>query len=170
MEGFKSWAFSLCCAAAAGAMLSLLAPDSSTGKVFRFSIRVFLLCCLILPLGSLRRSFLTLPEIRLEAQDNAAEISRVVSRQIEDKTAYALETIAEGILKQQKIPYEKIEAIVNTSDDGSISISCIRISPSPDIREDSPETLYSSALELIREATGVEPELAAENGGKEHES
>ena len=162
MEGFKSWAFSLCCAAAAGAMLSLLAPDSSTGKVF--------LCCLIMPLGSLRRSFLTLPEIRLEAQDNAAEISRVVSRQIEDKTAYALETIAEGILKQQKIPYGKIEAIVNTSDDGSISISCIRISPSPDIREDSPEPLYSSALELIREATGVETELAAENGGKEHES
>lgn len=166
MEGLKSWAFSLCCAAVAGSILSLMLPDSSLGKVCRFSIRIFLLCCLVLPLGTFGEIFLSLPQMEMETQDYTDQINIVVAEQIRVNTANSLEESVEAILRQQEVPYQKIEAIVNTGKDGSISISCIRISLPPDIQEDSPETLYRETLELIERVTGVETEFAAENGGK----
>ena len=166
MEGLKSWAFSFCCAAVAGAMLSLLAPDSSLGRVCRFSIRVFLLCCLLLPVGRFGEIARTIPALELQNQAAAERISQVLSEQIAKDTASSIETQVGEILTEEGVPYQKIEAIVNTTKDGGISIDCIRILPPQDIREDSPETLYQEALELVKAKTGVSVEFAAENGGR----
>ena len=87
MDEIKSWAFSLCCASVGGALFSLLLPDSSVGKVGRFSVQLFLLCCLILPLSSFRRISLTIPQIQAETANRAEDISSTVSEQIKTQAA-----------------------------------------------------------------------------------
>ena len=51
MSDIKLWAFSLCCAAGASALFSLLSPDGAMGKLARMVMGVFVLLCIISPLG-----------------------------------------------------------------------------------------------------------------------
>ena len=164
MDEVKNWAFALCCAAVGGALLSLLLPDSSVGRVCRFSVQIFLLCSMILPISQLSGLSLSLPKVQLETTDRAHSISSTINLQIRRETEKALENHVGMLLTENDLSYQKIEAIVNTAEDGSISIDCIRITLQPDLREDSSDQ-YSIALEAIRETTGVKAELAAENGG-----
>ena len=168
MDEIKSWAFSLCCASVGGALFSLLLPDSSVGKVGRFSVQLFLLCCLILPLSSFRRISLTIPQIQAETANRAEDISSTVSEQIKTQAAQSLSRIAEDILDERNLPYRKIETIVNTEADGSISIDCIRILLPSDLQEDSPDYRYDPAIDAIMQSTGIKTELAAENGGTQN--
>ena len=168
MNEMKGWAFSLCCAAVGGALFSLLLPDSSAGKTGRFAIQLFMLCCLISPLSDLKDISLTIPQIQYTTANRTSEISNVVNDQVKEQTANALCRMAEEILDEYQILYQKVETIVNTAPDGSISIDCIRILLPSDVQEDSPDFRLDLAMSAVTEATGVQTVLAAESGGTQH--
>lgn len=168
MDEIKNWAFSLCCAAVGGALFSLLLPDSSVGKTGRFAVQVFMLCCLILPLNHLGSIPLVIPQIQIETTSRAENIQSTVNHQIETQTANALNRMAAEILDEHQIPYQKIETIVNTKQDGSISIECIRILLPSDIQEEAPEYRFDPVLDVITQTTGIKTILAAESGGTQH--
>ena len=167
MEELKSWAFSLCCAAAAGAMLSLLAPESSLGRVCRFAIRVFFLCCAILPLQGMGQALRILPEVRVQADYSAQEMLEVVSGHLEETAAEALERETAKCLEEEGIPYKKVTADVHVDRDNGISINCIRILLPPEAEEAADHTGPDMAeiAGLVKAKTGVSPELTVENGG-----
>mgnify|MGYP006072661869 CR=1 FL=1 len=166
MEGIKSWAFSFCCASVAGALLSLLVPDSSLGKICRFSIRIFLLCCLILPVASFRQIALELPEFQIDAQSSAQQLDQTLAQKILLDTADGLQQRFGEMLTKQGLSYQKIEPIVNMGEDDSISISCIRIWPPSDLGEDILQSHYLQVLEQLERETGIAIELAVQDGGK----
>lgn len=51
MDAVRQWAFSLCAAAMACAVIELLLPGISLAKMTRLALSVFFLCVLIQPLG-----------------------------------------------------------------------------------------------------------------------
>lgn len=51
MDAVRQWAFSLCAAAMACAVIELLLPSISLAKMTRLALSVFFLCVLIQPLG-----------------------------------------------------------------------------------------------------------------------
>ncbi len=163
MDELKNWAFSLCCAAAAGSLFSLLAPESSLGKVCRFVIRVFFLCCAVLPLRQLGSFLHVLPELQTAAAFSAQEVVDVVTGQVENSAAASIEQEVARCLEEEGINFKKVNADVHVDRDGGISINCIRVLLPPDAGEGTPDS--SDIIGLIKAKTGVNVELAAENGG-----
>ena len=170
MNEIKNWAFSLCCASIGGAIFSLLLPDSSVGKVGQFSIRLFLLCCMVLPLQHLHETALILPEIQTQTAIRSENIQTVVTEKIKEQTAKTLIHTAESILEEHQLPYQKIEISINTGQDGSISIDCIRILLPSDLQKTTPDERYDSAINMIKESTGIATVLAAQTGGTSYGS
>ena len=168
MDELRSWAFSLCCAAAAGAMLSLLAPESSLGRVCRFAIRVFFLCCAVLPLRRMGQTLRILPDIQVQADYSAQEMLDVVSGHLEETAAGALEREAARCLEEEGIPYKKVTADVHVDRDNGISINCLRSLLPPEAEGEAADRTgpdRSDIAALIEAKTGVSVELTAENGG-----
>lgn len=78
MDAVRQWAFSLCAAAMACAVIELLLPNISLAKMTRLALSVFFLCVLIQPLGlEAHRSeiFLKTGRGMEQAEEYAAEIS-----------------------------------------------------------------------------------------------
>lgn len=164
MDELKNWTFSLCCGAAAGALLSLLAPNSSLGKVCRFAVRVFFLCCAILPLRQIGQVFRIIPDVQAEASYSAQEIFDVITDQVGSSAASAIEQEAAQCLEKAGINFKKVKADVHVDQDGGISINCIRVLLPPDTGEDL--LGQSSIAELLEARLGIDVELAVENGGE----
>lgn len=167
MDELKNWAFSLCCAAAAGSLLSLLAPESSLGKVCRFAIRVFFLCCMILPLRQLGSFLHVLPELQADAAFSAQGVVDVVTSQVKNSVAASIEQEVARCLEEEGINFKKVNVDVHVDKDGGISINCIRVLLPPGSGEGSPDGLpdNSEIIGIIKAKTGANVELAAENGG-----
>ena len=78
MDAVRQWAFSLCAAAMACAVIELLLPSISLAKMTRLALSVFFLCVLIQPLGlEAHRSEISLKtgQGMEQAEEYAAEIS-----------------------------------------------------------------------------------------------
>lgn len=162
MGELKNWAFSLCCGAAAGAILSLLAPNSSLGRVCRFSIRAFFLCCMVLPLRQIGDFFHVFPEVQTEAAYSAQEIAGVVAAQVESSAASSLEKEVSRYLEKEGINFKKVEADIHVGQDGGISINCIRVLLPPEAED---QAFMDGIARLIQSQTGLSAEVTAENGG-----
>jgi len=163
MEELRNWTFSLCCAAAAGSLLSLLAPESSLGKVCRFAVRVFFLCCAVLPLRQMSGVLHILPEVQADSAFSAQEVMDVVASQVGSSAAASIEQEVEKCLTEEGIIFKKVTADVHVDQDGSISINCIRVLLPPDAGGGSPDT--SAIDQLIKAKTGISTVLTADDEG-----
>ena len=163
MDELRNWAFSLCCAAAAGSLLSLLAPESSLGKVCRFAVKVFFLCCAVLPLRQIGGVLHILPEIQAETAFSAQEVIDVVTGQVEQSAAASIEQEVERCLAEEGIILKKVKADVHVDQDGSISINCIRVVLPPDTGDVPPDA--SAIDQIVKAKTGVSAILAADDEG-----
>ena len=50
MEGIKQWAFSVCAAMVACGLCQMLLPKAGMEKIFRMTVSIFFLCCLLSPI------------------------------------------------------------------------------------------------------------------------
>lgn len=95
MEAVRQWAFSICCAAVAGGMAQILAPDSSLQKVFRITLGAFFLCSLIYP-------FLTMaPQIVDNFEDFAGSEPDYIAQDISDRLGDLMVDEIEAALASQ---------------------------------------------------------------------
>ncbi|MEG1849602.1 MAG: stage III sporulation protein AF, partial [Oscillospiraceae bacterium] len=81
MLQFKAWAFALCAASVAAALLQMLLPKNSQQKTVTTVVNLFLLLCLLSPLSSIKasQSFSLEPIPQLDvsaAQDSAHALVR----------------------------------------------------------------------------------------------
>ncbi len=124
MEQIQGWAAALCAVAVGCALLQMLAPPQGLGKVFRVLVAAFFLCCLVAPLLSFRSlgrlDLQGLPE-EVEAEMLQERINDQIKRQIDS----ALLQIANQTLKNYGTQVEKVEALTDTSENGSICITKI---------------------------------------------
>ena len=94
MDAVRQWAFSLCAAAMACAVIELLLPSISLAKMTRLALSVFFLCVLIQPLGlEAHRSEISLKtgQGMEQAEEYAAEISGRIGEDLSGSVRSAVE-------------------------------------------------------------------------------
>ncbi len=142
------WAVSLCMAAIAGAIIHMLAPNTSLEKLMRLVIGVFFLSCIISPVLT------KLPDLKLtvstKAEQNLAEVQEGLLSAVDDQMQNTMETEVGLLLDKKGITPENISFGYNTVDKNRISISQIDVVLSPDyaVRE-------TEIREYISDKTGI---------------
>jgi len=117
MDAIRQWAFSLCSAMVACGLAQMLLPKSNMEKVFRVSVSVFFLCCLLSPL------VLQNPELRIEIVDysqadieaRAQKLAGVVEDQSDEAIRQSLEKIVEQKLQEKGIKDTGITIHITTN-------------------------------------------------------
>lgn len=66
MDELKSWGLTICFAALACGIASIISPPGKMEKIFKFTISIFFLCCLLYPLFSMKN--ISLKNLKIEDQ------------------------------------------------------------------------------------------------------
>lgn len=101
MDTVKQWAFSACATMIACGLAQMVLPRSNLEKIFRLTVSVFFLCCLLSPL------VLTRPELRLEWEDYSSRQVQERAQQLEQELLSQTKTALDRDLK--KIIEEKLD-------------------------------------------------------------
>lgn len=96
MEALQTWAFSVCAAMVACGIAQIVLPKGSMEKVFRITVSIFFLCCLLSPI------LLRGPALEIEVQAYAQE--EIVQR--------AEKLQQEAILQTQQMAQKEIRQII----------------------------------------------------------
>lgn len=148
MVFIKSWAFSVCCAAIIGGILSSFLPKGNTGKTFKTVLCIFFLCVVISPLSKI-----DIPDFNFEyASENynfsENEFSKNAVEYVENEILYTVQEI----LISKNMSAEDISIQINILENGSIDINkfALTFSAVQDVR---------SLKNEIYQKTGIEPEI-----------
>jgi hypothetical protein len=82
MDAIKSWAVTICLAALAAGIAGIIAPSGKMEKVYKFAVSLFFLCCMLVPLFSIKG--ISLGKISLDYTSNSVpnrEIASTVNEQ-----------------------------------------------------------------------------------------
>lgn len=159
METVKQWALSVCAAAVACGIAQMVLPRGSMEKIFKITVSVFFLCCLLSPL--VVRS----PELRMEWQEYAREdierraerLSGVAASQAERAVVVEVTKIVEEKLTEMGINNSGITININRNGqsmegDGNAQEAM----PQLDILLDVPPPQNHAAIQAaLEEAVGL---------------
>ncbi len=130
MDGLKSWALAVCAAAVAGGLVQLLAPNPSSGRILKVVVSIFFLCVLISPLlggVSLDMDFSVLDYQPEQTQEIAQRLEDSMDSMVINNATEQLKQAITSCLSAYQVENGKITIIVNTNENGSISINEIEI-------------------------------------------
>lgn len=163
MDAIKQWAFSICAAMVACGLAQMVLPNSGMEKIFRTTVSVFFLCCLLSPV------FLRVPSLQIELQEStrsdieqrAARLTGEVERQAADTAGSELRKIVEEKLAQMGINYLDIAININTNGQSAEDAAQV------DILLDAAQEAGHGALQAeLAQALGVDIRLQyVETGG-----
>ncbi|MCL2884048.1 MAG: stage III sporulation protein AF [Oscillospiraceae bacterium] len=126
MDTLRLWASALCMAAVGAAILTMLAPKNSMGKLFRVLAAAFFLCCLLSPLLSMKQ----LTQLNLTAMPSSLQpsaLSDTVKAQLNQQVSAAIEGVVTKALQAQNITPKKITADMDIDDQGGIYIKQVTV-------------------------------------------
>lgn len=128
MEAVRAWGVSLCCAAVACTALQLLAPKGSLGKLLEMIGAMALLCCALSPLVTLPMwdwSLISTLPLSDTAQNELLQTR--LHEELEPVLQKAVQEEGEKTLASYGLAAEKIEAVMDTDENGGIYISNIAV-------------------------------------------
>ncbi len=115
MDELHRWVFTVCCGALLCGVVSVLVPGKGMEKLTRAILGLFLLCCLLLPVGRQPRlPDLDLGEAQAEAERAAGEVSGYFLRDSVEKGEAALRREAAKELREYGIKEEDIQIYIET--------------------------------------------------------
>lgn len=147
----KAWAGGLCALAVAAAMVRILTPDGSMGKMLRLILGAMALCVMIGPLLQITPNLSSTLQKVPETADTSG-FSMIVDSQMKSAAAKQVEAVAAAQLKNAKISVQKIEVEMDTSKSSSIGIGRVTV-----YLQDG--TQQARAKELLEEALGTTVEV-----------
>lgn len=159
MSGVREWATVICLAALSAAMLQSLMPNGAMERMAKFVIGAFVICAIIAPVSK------AIPQIQegLEARSRPVEendhLNSTVNRQYQDAARQSITGLVQSELKQMGINCKNVQVIMDTKENGSISINKIIVTI--DGKTASEHTDVSSALE---KALGIQTEVVSDEG------
>ncbi len=157
LETLKNWALCACFASVAGAIVYMIAPSGSMQKIFRFSLCVFFLGCLLSPfvLRPEGISFSWEGSLGGEPDRVQQEVEQEMDRYIYEQFKRNLQTIVEKSLQGIEVLPDAVEIDLNTDDPDSIRLERITIHLQEEYRSRQGEI-----TERIRTDIGLAPALA----------
>lgn len=156
MTGFMAWAGTVCMAAAGCTALHMLIGKEGTGKIFRLLTAAFFLCAVFSPLLSAKDRLLPLLPIQADTVDTDT-LQMQSMRQIRQSTEEILLKTVNTALASHGLKAQKVEIRMDTSADGSISITNITLFLE---RADSLQRVWVKQIAEQRLGTEVEVTVA----------
>lgn len=142
MDYIKSWAVSLIGLLLITAVLKYLMPSGSVKKSADTVISIMVLIMLISPLGILKNTELSLPEISFNFNEQKGD---------EQVYGSAVKKAVEQALDSKQIVYKSVNAVTETDSEGYVVINRVEV--------ELENTDYAqTALKAIEEETGIERE------------
>ncbi|XOQ44413.1 MAG: Stage III sporulation protein AF [Clostridium sp.] len=159
MSGIREWAMVICLAALSAAMLQSLVPSGSMERMAKFVIGAFIICALISPISR------AAPQINamLKTEGRPAEenkmLNSTVNEQFEEAARQSIIGLVQSELKRMGIFCKNVQVIMDTNDNGSISINKVIVTL--DREEVSGHADVSSELE---KTLGIKTEVVSDEG------
>lgn len=122
MNAVREWSAAICMAVLAAAMLQNLVPNGSMERMIRFVIGAFVICALIVPVSQI------VPQVSLDLQQPSqsqpdSQLQNTVEDQISSAAQDSIYNLVVAELSRIDIKCENVAAIMDTHEDGSISIN-----------------------------------------------
>lgn len=126
MQAVQSWAMSVCLAALAAGIAGVLAPKGNLEKIYKFAVSLFFLCCLLVPLFSLRH--ISLPTISVPSADvQVSDFSRVVAEQSLEQVRDNVASVARSVCAKQGVTPVSVDVTVQKDSNGAYDPQSISI-------------------------------------------
>ena len=118
MDELHRWVFTVCCGALLCGVVSVLVPGKGMEKLMRMVLGLFLLCCLLLPVGQEPRfPDLDLGAAQAQADRAAGEVAGRFFRDSVEKGEAALRQEAAKELREYGIKEEDIQIYIETDEE-----------------------------------------------------
>lgn len=131
MDALKSWGLAVCFAALAAGIAAIITPSGKMEKMFKLTISLFFLCCILVPLFSLGN--IIPKDIKLTDQSSAGntELNSAVTEQAEDISSQKLRSMVIECCKSEGVTPLKVEVKIITNKDGSMNAETTEVTLSP---------------------------------------
>ncbi len=126
MNGLVGWAGAVCMAAAGITALHMLVGKEGAGRVFRLLTAAFFLLAVFSPLLTLKGDFLSLPDTGFQTAAPSVLIDKNLD-QLEQATEDILLQTVNTTFHNYDLNAQKVEVMMDNSEDGSISITSITV-------------------------------------------
>lgn len=128
MEALKAWGTTVCIAALAAGIAGIIAPSGKMEKVYKFAVSLFFLCCLLVPLFSLKN--ITPDSISLSqtgSMSNAA-LSSAVKEQAASVAQQNVASLVDNCCRSKGVVPVKIRVqIAFAGSSSKMSVSLVRV-------------------------------------------
>lgn len=158
MNAVKEWTAAICMAVLAAAMLQNLVPGGSMERMVKFIIGAFVICAIIAPISKI------VPQISLELQQPSQSqadtgFKNTVEKQISSAAQESIYNLVVAELSRINIKCENVTAIMDTHEDGSISINKVVVKLA---KGHSAEC--QTASDYLQKELGLKTEVTADEG------
>ncbi len=158
MSAVKEWSLAICMAVLAAAMLQTLVPNGSMERMVKFVIGAFVICALIQPLAKI------VPEFNVDLQENTknqtnSQLEGTVESQITTAAQQSIKNLVITELNNIDIKCENVNAIMDTNEDGSISINKVVVILAKGYDDDC-----QKASDHLEKVLGLKMEVTADEG------
>lgn len=158
MDFLKSWGITVCMAALAAGIAGIIAPTGKMEKVYKFAVSLFFLCCLLVPLFSLKH--ITLGSIRIDERSIKADSSMdaTVSEQAKSVAELNVSNLIQSCCRSVGTAPERIDVQVAYTG-GKMSVHSIEV-----ILKASEKKKQSIVREAIKNKLGLDAIVSTETG------
>lgn len=159
MEPVRAWGAALCCAAVACAILQLLAPRNGSGRLLELTGAAVFLCCALSPLVDLPDLLAGGASSAVLSQTAQNELLQTrLKEQLEPSLQQAVQQAGEEALAAYGLSAEKIEAVMDTGEDGGIYITKITaaLTPKQAVRQNAVKQVLKERFDVDVEVKMLE--------------
>lgn len=121
MAGIQSWATVVCLAALAAGMAGIVAPQGHMEKVYKFTVALFFLCCMLTPLFGLKSIHLDTSLSNLSSS-RTASAAEIVNSQKTEQSRQALADLVTRTFQKYGITPVSVQVSVTAYSAGAMSI------------------------------------------------
>lgn len=156
MDIIREWAFAVCVAAVAGSIMRLMCPAGEVAKIYKVTVSVFLLCCILAPVlnSTLSVDWGMEGFTSSAAEENTGELKATLEAQVEEEFISSVKAYIESEITAYGASAEKIYINVNRNEDGGIFITELNIFLSA-----GDEDKQAEISKALRDNLGIEPAI-----------
>lgn len=121
MDSIKQWAMTICFAALAAGLANIIAPKGNLEKVYKFAVSLFFLCCVLVPLFSLKGISLNMNLQSVTQQNN--NLQKTVDEQKLSETQSSVSALITEACKKKGVTPLSVTTKAAIDKSGNIAIS-----------------------------------------------
>lgn len=158
MNAVREWSTAICMAALVAALLQSLVPNGSMERMFKFVIGAFVICALIVPLTKI------VPLISMNLQEDSgsqqdSNLKGTVEKQLSSAAQESITNLVNTELNKLDIKCKNVNVIMDTNEDGSISINKVVVILAKGYGGES-----QKASAHLEKTLGIKMEVTADEG------